>query len=148
MSYPIPNSKAKKKPVRFSTYSNPFDPLSSAPTRFSEPSSSSPSKDLSSASLALDSSLEHDQTSPNCCHKLVELIYSVLSNNHSEDSAAANASAMAVPLGSSPSPVGRNSRSDDLHVYVRRKGDFQVSCSLVLRLLLLSDLCCSCCWNL
>jgi hypothetical protein len=127
MSYPIPNPKAKKKPVRFSTYSNQFDaPLPGSNIRFNLTETSS--KDHSS--LPMDSPMDHEPqsnstTSPspaknspslNCCHKLVELIQSVLNNNQTEDSVVG-----------AQAPNGRNTRSDDLQIYVRRKGDFQVS---------------------
>jgi hypothetical protein len=111
MSYPLPLSKGKRhKPNRYAAASLDLTLVSSAPHSNDLFTDERASAHVTfSSSPALSDDLPH-LNSLNNCDKLVELINSVLGSS-SEDN-------------QTTTPMTRN--TSDVHIYVRRKGDFQV----------------------
>lgn len=109
MSYPIPMTKSKKNPVRFSTYSSSLE--YSVPGDYQKDKSSTSETINQPTSPQTSTSTTPTLENRNSCDKLVELIQSVLQCNTSSSN--------------EENQVNSSSRSD-LHIYVRRKGDFQV----------------------
>lgn len=98
MSYPLPMTKSKKKPVRFSTYSSSLEVSPGDIPNKNNPANDSPN-------LHTNITLTNSQSN---CDRLVELIQSVLQNTSSIEEGQVLTT--------------RN----DLQIYVRRRGDFQV----------------------
>jgi hypothetical protein len=106
MSYPLPLANTKKQKPKWLTASLDLTLGSS-----SNPTTEHPSDGRPSAHVTFSSPDDLSNLNPvNNCERLVELIKSVLGSSEEENQAATSTT--------------RN--PSDVHIYVRRKGDFQV----------------------